>query len=65
MTNTDRKKRAAEYIKEAYNTIRNGTVANISQTKDDDDGSITELLITADDKQVKLQIGRGSMQRWR
>jgi len=61
----ERKQRAAEYIKEAYNVIRDGTVASITQTNDGDDGSITELLITSSDKHVRIKIGRGSIKRWR
>jgi len=60
-----RKERAAEYIKEAYTTIKNGTVVDVSHESDDgEEGTVTELYISSNDKRVEIQICRGSMKRW-
>ena len=60
----NRKKRAAEIIKEAYNTIRDGEVASIEHTEKDG-GSFTRILATTGTTRIKLKIGRGRMKNWR
>lgn len=62
---SNRKRRTADYIKEAYSALREGEVVSIENTSDGDDGSLTKLLISAGDTSVRLKIGRGTMQNWR